>query len=85
MGARDLYEIGAPAMDAMMDAMLQAPGVIGARQAGGGFGGCMVALVEQEQVAAFGEAVTAHYQASTGIEPRVYDVCPAPGAGMLSF
>ena len=45
-GARDLYEIGAPSMDAMMAAMLAAPGVIGARQAGAGFGGCMVALVE---------------------------------------
>ena len=35
LGARDLYEIGAPAMSDMMAAMLSAPGVIGARQAGG--------------------------------------------------
>ena len=28
-GARDLYEIGAPAMEAMMQAMLSGPGVIG--------------------------------------------------------
>jgi galactokinase len=84
-GARDLYEIGAPSMAAMMDAMLHAPGVIGARQAGGGFGGCMVALVEQERVAAFGAAVKARYFESTGIDSHVYDVCAAPGAGLLAF
>ena len=35
-GACELYEIGAPAMHTMMKAMLDAPGVIGARQAGAG-------------------------------------------------
>jgi galactokinase len=84
-GARDLYEIGAPAMVAMMDAMLRSPGVIGARQAGAGFGGCMVALVEQDQIAPFGESVKTCYFASTGIEPEVYDVCAAPAAGVLTF
>jgi galactokinase len=44
-GARDLYEIGSLEMSKMMEAMLTAPGVIGARQAGAGFGGCMVAFV----------------------------------------
>ena len=45
-GARDLYEIGVPAMESMMNAMKGGPGVIGARQAGAGFGGCMVAVVD---------------------------------------
>ena len=40
-------------MAAMIEAMPAAPGVIAARQAGGGFGGCMVALVEQADVDAF--------------------------------
>ena len=44
-GARDLYQISAPAMESMLQTMLAAPGVIGARQTGAGFGGCMVALV----------------------------------------
>ncbi|HZY41373.1 MAG TPA: galactokinase [Anaerolineae bacterium] len=83
VGARDLYEIGAPAMAAMMQAMLSAPGVIGARQAGAGFGGCMVALVRQADVAAFAEYVTRSYNAATNIEPKVYAVQAAPGAGPL--
>jgi len=44
-GARDLYEITSPEMLAMMDAMLSGPGIMGARQAGAGFGGCMVAFL----------------------------------------
>lgn len=82
-GARDLYEIGAPAMEYMMQAMLAAPGVIGARQAGAGFGGCMVALVEADQVVSFQEHVRRAYAASAGIEPAVYPVTAAPGAGAL--
>ena len=82
-GARDLYEIGAPAMAAMMQAMLSAPGVIGARQAGAGFGGCMVALVQRPHVAAFAAHVSRAYHAATNIEPQVYAVQAAPGAGPL--
>ena len=82
-GARDLYEIVVPEMEAMMDAMLSGPGVIGARQAGAGFGGCMVAFVEKEAVEIFAGHVWQHYQSSTGIEPNVYPVVAALGAGTL--
>ncbi|GAB4560788.1 MAG: galactokinase [Anaerolineae bacterium] len=82
-GARDLYEISIPAMEAMMAAMLSAPGVIGARQAGAGFGGCMVAFVEADRVDIFQQAVTERYQAATGITPAVFPVRPAAGAGPL--
>lgn len=82
-GARDLYEIGAPAMDAMLDAIHQAPGVVGARQAGAGFGGCLVAVVEQPQVDAFTQAVREVYFRATQIPPEVYAVAAAAGAGLL--
>ncbi len=82
-GARDLYEIGAPAMEAMMQAMLSGPGVIGARQAGAGFGGCMVAFVERDRVEDFITQVKQTYQAATGLEPAVYPVQAANGAGAL--
>jgi galactokinase len=82
-GARDLYEIGAPAMEAMMRAMLSGPGVVAARQAGAGFGGCMVALVQRDQVEAFADHVVRAYAAETKIEPTIYPVQAAPGAGPL--
>ena len=65
-GARDLYQISAPAMEAMVQAMLAAPGVIGARQTGAGFGGCMVALVQEEAVEAFADQVQNRLCAENG-------------------
>jgi galactokinase len=82
-GARDLYEITIPEMEQMMAAMLSGLGMIGARQAGAGFGGCMVAFVEAEAVDAFAERVATTYAAATGIQPKVYAVQAAPGAGAL--
>jgi galactokinase len=82
-GARDLYEIGALAMAAMMRAMLSGPGVVAARQAGAGFGGCMVALVRRDRVEAFADHVMRAYSAETKIEPKIYPVQAAPGAGPL--
>jgi len=84
-GARDLYEISVPAMETMMDAMLSGPGVIGARQAGAGFGGCMVAFVRRDTVPNFVQHVQATYHAATQIESRVYPVSAAPGAGVVDF
>ena len=82
-GARDLYEICSPAMEAMMEAMLAAPGVIGARQAGAGFGGCMVALVDAASTGAFQAAVQETYQRATGLRAEIYSVEAAPGAELF--
>ena len=84
-GAQDLYEISSPEMDLMMAAMLSGPGVIAARQAGAGFGGCMAAFVENSMVEPFAAHVQEHYHTKTGIEPKVYLVQAAPGAGLLDF
>jgi galactokinase len=82
-GACDLYEISAPAMHAMMQAMLAAPGVIGARQAGAGFGGCMVAFVDKMQVGSFAQSARQTYMGATGVKPEIYPVEAAAGAGIL--
>jgi len=82
-GARDLYEICSPRMVAMMDAMLAAPGVIGARQAGAGFGGCMVALVDGASIDVFRAAVLDIYHGLTHVRPEIYLVEGVPGAGVF--
>ena len=84
-GARDLYEISCPAMAAMIEAMRSAPGIVGARQSGTGFGGCMVAFVTSDCVDEFAQRVQDAYSKRTGIQPKVYAVQPAPGAGPLQF
>jgi len=83
-GATRLFEIGAPAMTAMHQAMAGAPGLIARRQAGAGFGGCLVALVQRDAVADFGPFVERAYRAETGIAPGIFAVAAAPGAGAVS-
>lgn len=83
-GARDLFEIGAPAMDAMMRAMTSAPGILGARQAGAGFGGCMVAFVEKNVLQPFITHVEQNYAEETGLDPEVYAVSAANGAEVMA-
>ena len=68
----------------MMDAMLVAPGVIGARQAGAGFGGCMVALVDAASTDAFRAAVQETYQNAVHVLPEVYPVEAAAGAEIFA-
>jgi len=82
-GARDLYEICSPSMLTMMAAMLAAPGTIGARQAGAGFGGCMVAFVETAKTAEFAAAVSERYSEKTGLTPEIYPVEAADGARLM--
>jgi galactokinase len=54
---RDDYAVSIPAMDALVAALQQEPGVFGARLTGAGFGGCCVALVRQGTAAATGYRV----------------------------
>ena len=81
VGATQLFDIGAASMTAMHTAMNGAPGLVARRQAGAGFGGCLVALVERDAVTAFVAHTTRAYAAATSIEPAVFGVEAAPGAG----
>ena len=84
-GCRDLFEISVPAMEAMYDAMHSAPGIVGCRQAGAGFGGCMVAVVEKARVEEFCDYTGDTYQAASGLNPEIYPIRTAPGAGVLAY
>ena len=84
-GERDLYEKTVPAMERMYEAMTSGPGVVAARQSGGGFGGCMIAYVERDRVDAFAAHVRAAYRKTTDIEPAIHVTAPSAGAGPLEF
>jgi galactokinase len=75
---RDDYEVSCAELDAMVEAAWEAPGVIGARMTGGGFGGCAVALAKTERAEAFSEQVAQVYESETGLVPSLY-ICTAKG------
>lgn len=82
-GARDLFKIVNEPMEAMYDAMMSGPGILAARQAGAGFGGCMTAVVDRDYVGAFVDKVTSAYQRKTNIKPELYPVRPSMGASYV--
>ncbi len=77
---RDDYEVTGKELDAMAEAAWKQPGVLGARMTGGGFGGCVVALVKDENVEDFKQNVAAQYEAATGYKPDFYIASAEDGA-----
>ncbi|MNI08799.1 Galactokinase [compost metagenome] len=71
---RDLYEVTGVELDTMVEAALRAPGVLGSRMTGAGFGGCTVSLVHEDQIDTFITQVGREYTEKTGLTPDFY-VC----------
>jgi len=67
----DLYEVSCPELDALVEISAHAPGHIGARMTGAGFGGCTVHLVESDHAESFCSHMRNAFAA---------DRAPAPGA-----
>ncbi len=50
---RDDYEVSCAELDLLVETALGIDGVLGARMTGGGFGGCTISLVRQDDVERF--------------------------------
>ncbi len=74
---RDDFEITVKPVDILVEILQKAIGNAGgARMTGGGFGGCVVALLPESMVEKVRAEVAAQYQALTGIKETFY-VCKA--------
>ena len=82
---RDDFEISREEMDQMVSIAQAQPGCYGARMTGGGFGGCAVALVAEEQVENFRKAVVREYKKITGLKAKVYLTLAADGTSFEVF
>jgi galactokinase len=56
--------------------------VFGARMTGGGFGGCIVALVNREALSSVATSISQGFAQQVGLSPRCYQVNPSAGAGV---
>ena len=81
---RDDFEITVKEIDTLVDMVKDVIGDQGGvRMTGGGFGGCIVALVPPVLVDQVKAAVETNYQAATGLKESIY-VCQAKeGAGLV--
>ncbi|PMH44624.1 galactokinase [Vibrio sp. 10N.286.49.B3] len=83
---RDDFEITVREVDALVDIVKAEIGLEGGvRMTGGGFGGCIVALVKPTMVDGLIAAVETQYQAQTGLKESIY-ICQAKeGAGVVTL
>ena len=83
---RDDYEVSCQELDVVVEISesigLQG-GVFGCRMTGGGFGGCCVALVKTDAVAAITKQIGTDYKARTGLEAGIFSSRPAAGATII--
>ena len=81
---RDDYQVSRAELDTLGAIARAAPGCLGSRLTGAGFGGCTVSLVQTTSVDDFVEHVAEEYARATGLTPDIYVSGAAAGAGMLA-
>ncbi|MCO8272459.1 galactokinase [Actinoplanes sp. TRM 88003] len=79
---RDDFEITVAQVDIAVETAL-AVGAYGARMTGGGFGGCVLALVDADKAAEVTAAVEEAYAKQGFTPPTAWTVTAGPGAGRL--
>ncbi len=83
LSLRDDFEVTVPEVDVAFDTLLDA-GAYGARITGGGFGGCVIALVDEDRVDASAAAVRSAFADHGFGEPGAFTAVPSAGARRLT-
>ncbi|MEM6159968.1 galactokinase [Erwinia sp. P6884] len=79
---RDDFEITVPPIDTLVEIVKESLGDSGGvRMTGGGFGGCIVALMPLDRVESVRAAVAEQYEAKSGIKETFYVCKASEGAG----
>lgn len=82
-GMSKLYEVSTIELDFLNDIAKEC-GVTGSRIMGGGFGGCTINLVPEDQYDRFIETAVAKFKEKFGKEPKIYPVKISDGARRLN-
>ena len=77
---RDDYEVSCGELDLLVELATAESGVYGARLTGGGFGGCVIVLVETDQLEAVADRISGQYDDRIGWAPGCYRVRASAGA-----
>lgn len=80
---RDDFEITVPTVDLAVETARE-QGALGARMTGGGFGGCIIALVPVGTGDAVGQAIAAAFATAGHREPEWFTAVPSAGARRIA-
>jgi galactokinase len=78
------YGVSCPESDFLVNTIRDIPGVKGARQMGGGFGGCIITLVEKDSAGNFVQDIQKKYEEKFGRIPYCYTMKISEGARILN-
>ncbi|MBN1351200.1 galactokinase [candidate division KSB1 bacterium] len=78
------YEVSCTELDTMVEIARSIDGTLGARMTGGGFGGCTVNLVLEDQVDSFCSIIQQRYQHKFNRMPDIYISAPSHGMREIS-
>jgi galactokinase len=80
---RDDFEVTNEALNQIVECAQEQSSCYGARMTGAGFGGCAVALVQEENAAEFTKAVSVAYKQESGLVASVYVCKASEGANII--
>jgi galactokinase len=80
---RDDYEVSVPELDFLVAESMKVKGVYGARMTGGGFGGCIVALVQPRAADGLAKHLTETYSKRYGKNPEVFSTTATDAANVI--
>jgi galactokinase len=80
---RDDYEVSVPELDYLVEESMKITGVYGARMTGGGFGGCIVALVQPSAVDSLRDHLLEAYPKKYKHLPGIFVTTATEGACVL--
>ena len=80
---RDDYEVSVTELDFLVEEAMKVKGVYGARMTGGGFGGCIVALVQPRAAESLAKHLSETYPKRFGKKPDVFSTTATAGASVV--
>ncbi len=81
---RDQYQVSCPELDSLVEIASETPGVYGARMTGGGFGGCIVALVRAHLFESVAARIASEYKSRHAKECTIFVTTAQQGAASLT-
>ncbi|HSZ73042.1 MAG TPA: galactokinase [Cytophagaceae bacterium] len=84
LSLRDDYEVSCPALDFLVEQAIATNVCIGSRMMGGGFGGCTINLVKEDEVESFSKKVKEAYFKRFQVETEINVYQSVDGAGVFS-
>ena len=83
-GLSKMYEVSCDELDFLVDFVRDNDAVIGARMMGGGFGGCTINLVKEEEIETLTHEISNQYKQHTGKKLTPYVVSISDGTSSVS-